>query len=103
MTESKIRAKKTKSGTACIALRQLATIAGTVVMTLIRTTNRVYDISSNHNRIPRVVWTFDMFDPFIMSGRRSFLGSNPVSSTNKTDHHDIADILLNETSNTITL
>jgi len=65
MTESKnkIRVKKTKSGTACIALRQLATIAGTLMMTLIRITNRVYEISSNHNRIPRVVWTFDMFDP----------------------------------------
>ena len=63
MTESKIRAKKTKSGTACIALRQLATIAGTLMMTLIRTTNRAYEISSNHNRISRIMWTFDMFDP----------------------------------------
>jgi hypothetical protein len=33
----------------------------------------------------------------------SFSLGNPVSSTNKTDHHDITDILLKVALNTITL
>jgi len=38
---------------------------------------------------------------YIATGRR-FSPDNPVSSTNKTDHHDITEILLNVALNTIT-
>ena len=39
---------------------------------------------------------------WFVAGQWFFPGA-PVSSTNKTDHHDIIEILLTESSNTITL
>jgi hypothetical protein len=64
----------------------------------------MYDLLTglDKERVLHVIYLFWSINLSVICDRWFFLGT-PVSSTNKTDHHDITEILLKVALNTITL